>query len=305
MNLLSSGDHVVCCDDVYGGTHRLFQQVKTRAGLQFDFVDLTEKGNLEKALKENTKMVWVESPTNPLLKMIDIAAVSAVAKERKILTVVDNTFMSPYFQQPLNLGADLVVHSTTKYLNGHSDVIGGALLLNDNFLYERLKFLQNAIGAVPGPFDCWLVLRGIKTLGVRMRQHEANAMKIARFLDSHEAVTKVIYPGLPTHPQHDLAARQMSGYGGMISCELDEHVEATQFIHALKLFTCAESLGGVESLVEYPALMTHASLPKEHREKLGISERLVRLSVGIEDGNDLVADLDQALIAAWYGLSPL
>ncbi len=296
MNLLKKGDHVVSCDDVYGGTFRLFEGVKKKFGLEFDWVDMTDVENVKKSIKKNTRVIWIETPTNPLLKLIDIKAVVEVAKQHKILTVVDNTFMSPYFQKPLLLGADIVVHSTTKYLNGHSDVIGGALVVNDKKVFEELKFLQNAIGAVPSPFDCWLVLRGIKTLHVRMRQHEENAKRIAEYLEKHPKVKKVIYPGLKSHPQHELAKKQMSGFGGMISFEIKGSLEdAKRFLKKTKIFSLAESLGGVESLIEHPAIMTHASLPKEVRGKLGISDGLVRLSVGIEDVDDLIKDLDTAL----------
>ncbi len=257
---------------------------------------MTNIENLKKAIKKNTKIIWIETPTNPLLKLIDIKEVTELAKQHKILTVVDNTFMSPYFQKPLPLGADIVVHSTTKYLNGHSDVVGGAIVTNDEKIYEELKFLQNAIGAVPGPFDSWLVLRGIKTLHVRMEQHEENAKKVAEFLEKHPKVEKVIYPGLKSHPQHELAKKQMSGFGGMISFKIKGNLEdAKQFLKKTKIFSLAESLGGVESLIEHPAIMTHASLPKDVREKLGISDGLIRLSVGIEDIEDLISDLDNAL----------
>lgn len=295
INLLKKGDHVISCDDVYGGTFRLFERVKKKFGLEFDWIDMTNIENLKKAIKKNTKLIWIETPTNPLLKLIDIKAVVEVAKQHKILTVVDNTFMSPYFQKPLLLGADIVVHSTTKYLNGHSDVIGGAIVTNDEKVFEELKFLQNAIGAVPSPFDCWLVLRGIKTLHLRMRQHEENAKKIAEYLTNHSKVKKAIYPGLKSHPQHELAKKQMSGFGGMISFEIKGSLEdAKIFLKKTKIFSLAESLGGVESLVEHPAIMTHASLPKGVREKLGINDCLIRLSIGIEDVDDLIDDLDDA-----------
>lgn len=299
--LLQKGEHTLCCDDVYGGTSRLFNKVLKDFGLEFSFVDMTRVENLEKALRKNTKMIWLESPTNPLLKLIDIRAVAEITKPRNILVVVDNTFMSPYFQKPLLLGADIVLHSTTKYLNGHSDVIGGAVITDDSVIFKRLKFLQNAIGAVPSPFDCWLVLRGIKTLAVRMKEHEKNALIIARHLETHPKIKKVIYPGLEIHPQHELAKKQMSGFGGMISFELVKGLKAKTFLKNVSRFsknktlTLAESLGGVESLIGYPAEMTHASIPKEEREKLGINDRLVRLSVGIENVDDLIEDLDIAL----------
>lgn len=295
ISLLKKGDHVISCDDVYGGTFRLFEKVKKKFGLEFSWVDMTDVNNLKKVIRPNTRMIWVETPTNPLLKLIDIKAVAEIAKQNKIITVVDNTFMSPYFQNPLLLGADISVHSTTKYLNGHSDVVGGALATNDEKIFEELKFLQNAIGAVPGPFDCWLVLRGIKTLHVRMKQHEENAKKIAEYLQKHHKVKKVIYPGLKSHPQHKLAKKQMLGFGGMISFEIKGGVEdVNKFLKNVKIFSLAESLGGVESLIEHPAIMTHASLPKEVREKIGISDGLIRLSVGIEDVDDLINGLDNA-----------
>lgn len=295
INLLKKGDHVISCDDVYGGTFRLFERVKKKFGLEFDWIDMTNIENLKKAIKKNTKLIWIETPTNPLLKLIDIKAVVEAAKQYGILTVVDNTFMSPYFQKPLLLGADIVVHSTTKYLNGHSDVIGGALVTSDGKFFEELKFLQNAIGAVPSPFDCWLVLRGIKTLHLRMKQHEKNAKKIAEYLSNHPKVKKVVYPGLESHPQHELAKKQMSGFGGMVSFEIKGNLEdAKNFLKKTKIFSLAESLGGVESLIEHPAIMTHASLPKDVRERLGISDSLIRLSAGIEDVDDLIDDLESA-----------
>ncbi len=296
MLMLRAGDHVVCGDDVYGGTYRLFQRVMTDHGLAFDFVDMTDPEQVRAALRPETRLVWIESPTNPLLKLCDIAAISAIAKERGALTVVDNTFASPYGQQPLALGADIVLHSTTKYLGGHSDVVGGAIVTSNDTVYERLKFLQNAAGAVPGAFDSWLVLRGLKTLAVRMREHERNALLIAEFLESHPAVERVIYPGLPSHPQHELARRQMQCFGGMISIVLHGgEVAAREMVRRTRLFTLAESLGGVESLIEVPAAMTHASVSGS---KLEVPAGLVRLSVGIEDVDDLIRDLRQALADA-------
>ncbi len=284
---------MICGDDVYGGTYRLFEKVFARFGLLFDYVDTSDPAQVAAAIRPETKLIWLETPTNPLLKLADIAAIAQIARPRGILTAVDNTFASPYFQRPLELGADIVHYSTTKYMGGHSDVVGGALVLADGTLYERLKFLQNAAGAVPGPLDCWLVLRGLKTLAVRMRAHEANAMAVARFLEQHPAVARVIYPGLPSHPQHDLARRQMHGFGGMISIVLKGGAAAA---HALvtrtKLFTLAESLGGVESLIEVPAAMTHASVAGSPLE---VPAGLVRLSVGIEEQDDLIADLEAAL----------
>lgn len=296
MLMLKTGDHVIVGDDVYGGTYRLFQRVMVDHGLVFDFVDTSDVEQVRAALRPETRMVWLETPTNPLLKLADIRAVSALAREHGALTVVDNTFASPYGQQPVALGADIVLHSTTKYIGGHSDVVGGALMLSDDEVYERLKFLQNAAGAVPGAFDSWLVLRGVKTLAVRMREHERNALVVAQFLESHPAVERVIYPGLPSHPQHELARQQMQCFGGMISLVLHGGVEAArEVVRRTKLFTLAESLGGVESLVELPAAMTHASVTGS---KLEVPAGLIRLSVGIEDVADLLDDLKQALADA-------
>lgn len=297
LHMFESGDHVVACDDVYGGTFRLFQRVLERAGLRFTFVDATQIDNVETALEARTRLIWLESPTNPLMKLIDIAEVAHLAHARGIKLAVDNTFASPYCQRPLELGADIVHYSTTKYLGGHSDVVGGALITSDEALYERLKFLQNAVGGVPGPFDSWLVLRGLKTLALRMRQHTANAQQVACFLEQHARVKRVYYPGLPSHAQHDLAARQMvGGPGGMLSFEVEGGVDAAREVgRKTRLFTLAESLGGVESLIELPALMTHASLPAERRQQIGIDDGLIRLSVGIEEPEDLIADLEQAL----------
>ena len=294
--LLDADDHVICCDDVYGGTFRLFDKILKRYNLEFDFVDITSSQSLERYIKSNTKLIWLESPSNPLLKLVDIEAIAKIAKSRGIVTVVDNTFATPFFQQPLKLGAGIVMHSTTKYLNGHSDVIGGALVTNDQYLYNKLQFLQNAVGAVPSPFDCFLVLRGIKTLAVRMERHAGNALKIAKFLESHPKVRKVIYPGLKSHPQHELARKQMSGFAGIITFFIKGGLEAARrFLEKVKIFSLAESLGGVESLIEHPAIMTHASLPKEVREKIGISDELIRVSVGIENVDDLIDDLKQAI----------
>jgi cystathionine beta-lyase/cystathionine gamma-synthase len=297
LHLFEAGDHVVACDDVYGGTFRLFTRVLERAGLRFTFVDATRIENVTAALEDRTRLIWLESPTNPLLKLIDIAAVAELAHQRDIVVAVDNTFASPYCQRPLELGADVVHYSTTKYLGGHSDVVGGALVTSNDELYERLKFLQNAVGGVPGAFDSWLVLRGLKTLAVRMRQHSANARDVGCFLEQHPKVKRVYYPGLESHPQHDLARRQMvGGFGGMLSFEVMGGVDAAREVaRRTRLFTLAESLGGVESLIELPALMTHASVPAERRQQLGIDDGLIRLSVGIEEAEDLIADLDQAL----------
>jgi cystathionine gamma-lyase len=297
LHLLETGSHVVASDDVYGGTFRLFHRVLERVGLRFTFVDASRTRNVTDAIENETRLIWLESPTNPLMKLVDIAEVVRVAHERNILVTVDNTFASPYCQRPLELGADVVHYSTTKYLGGHSDVVGGALITSNEDLYQRLKFLQNAVGGVPGPFDSWLVLRGLKTLALRMRQHSANAMEVACFLEQHPRVKGVYYPGLPSHRQHELARRQMvGGFGGMLSFEVQGGVEAAREVaRRTRLFTLAESLGGVESLIELPALMTHASLPPERRADIGIDDGLIRLSVGIEEADDLISDLRQAL----------
>jgi len=296
MHLLKSGDHVICGDDVYGGTFRLFDRVWSQAGIEFTFIDLTNADAVLAARRPTTKLVWLEMPTNPLLKLFDIAAIAAHTKAEGLILAVDNTFATPMTQRPLELGADLVVHSTTKYLNGHSDCVGGAILTNDATLHERLRYLQNAVGAVPGPMDCFLVLRGLKTLHLRMERHSSNAMHIARWLEQHPAVAKVIYPGLESHPQYALARRQMSLPGGMITCVLGGGLAAaTTMLSKTRLFACAESLGGVESLIEHPAIMTHASVPAANRAALGIDDGLVRLSVGVEDMADLQRDLANAL----------
>ncbi len=295
MTLLSSGDHVVCADDVYGGTYRLFELVLKRFGLSYSFVDMTNPANVKNAIKPNTKMIWVETPTNPLLNIVDIAAIAKIGRDAKLTTVVDNTFASPYLQQPLALGADIVVHSTTKYCGGHSDVVGGAVLTNNEEQWKTIKYHQNAVGGVPGPFDSWLVMRGLKTLALRMREHCRNAMKIAQYLTTHGDVEKVIYPGLTSHPQHELAKKQMRDFGGMVSFVMRGGEEAAKRIAGkTRLFALAESLGGVESLMGHPATMTHASIPVEEREARGITGGLLRLSVGIEDADDLIADLEQA-----------
>jgi cystathionine gamma-lyase len=299
LSLLQSGDHVITTDDLYGGTQRLFRKVFTaNYGINFSFVDSSNPARVEDAIREETKMIWIETPTNPMLKMTDIARIALIAKEHNLILVVDNTFMSPYFQNPLELGADIVLHSTSKYINGHSDSIGGAVMVNREDLYERLQFMQNSAGAMMSPFDSYLVLRGIKTLSLRMRQHEKNAGEVANFLSDHPKVKKVIYPGLPSHPQHELAQEQMTGFGGMLAIELKgELKDAKLFLSKLKYFALAESLGGVESLIELPALMTHGSVPVEDRKKLGITDTLIRVSVGIEETEDLVEDLEQALEA--------
>ena len=296
LSTLKPGDHVIAAQDMYGGTYRLFEQVFKPYGLKFTYVT-GNPDDFKKAIKPETKFFWIESPTNPLLRIIDISKVSAIAHEKNIKIVVDNTFASPFFQQPLLLGVDLVVHSTTKYIGGHSDLIGGALIVNDKEWYTSLKFLQNAIGAVPGAFDSWLMLRGIKTLSVRMKQHEENALLIATFLEKHPKITQVYYPGLQSNPFHNLARQQMTGFGGMISFKLDEGDKKTAnlFFKKLKIISLAESLGGVESLICYPSTMTHASIPEEQRNTIGVTKDLIRLSVGIEDVEDLIEDLSTSL----------
>jgi len=300
LQLFDSGTHVIASDDLYGGTFRLFDKVYRRLGFEFSYVD--PQGGpaaLEAAFRPTTRLVWVETPTNPMLKLVDLAAVADVCKRRGALLAVDNTFMTPYFQRPLELGADLVVHSTTKYLNGHSDIVGGAVLMNSDELRQRLGFLQNAVGSVPSPMDSFLVLRGTKTLHVRMERHDANARALASWLEGHAQVEKVYYPGLESHPQHALARKQQRGFGGMISFVLRGGLdEARRFLSACRIFTLAESLGGVESLIEHPAIMTHASVPAERRQELGILDGFIRLSVGIEDLDDLRGDLDRAFAAA-------
>lgn len=297
LELLPSGAHIVAMDDLYGGTFRLFEGVRRKsAGLEFSFVDISDLHALDAALTDDTSMIWLESPTNPLLKLVDLESVAAIGRERKILTVMDNTFASPFNQRPLDLGLDVVVHSATKYLNGHADVVGGIVVVNDDDLAERLAFLQNAVGAVAGPFDSYLTLRGLKTLALRMARHNANALRVSGFLESHARVEKVYYPGLPSHRQHELAVKQMTGYGGIVTARLDGDLQyTTDVLSRLRLFTLAESLGGVESLIEHPAIMTHASVPKEQRDALGIGDNLIRLSVGVEHVDDLIADLDRAL----------
>ncbi|MBK8215667.1 MAG: cystathionine gamma-synthase [Myxococcales bacterium] len=296
---LKSGDHVLVGDDVYGGTFRIFDKVLKQFGISATFIDMGDLSAVAAAVRPETRMLWLETPSNPMLKVFDIAAIAEIAHARGIPLTVDNTFATPALQSPLALGATAVVHSTTKYLNGHSDVIGGAVLTSDDALGERLRFLQKSVGAVPSPFDCYLVLRGLKTLGVRMQKHVASATEIARVLEAHPQVKKVYYPGLPSHPQHALAMRQMRGPGGMISVEIHGGLPAAAaFLGALRVFVCAESLGGVESLAEHPAIMTHASVPREAREAVGIGDGLLRLSVGIEDVSDLLDDLDRGFAAA-------
>jgi cystathionine gamma-lyase len=296
MTLFESGDHVLSSDDVYGGTFRVFDKVFRRYGIEFSYADTSDPKAIEAALRPKTRMIWIESPTNPMLKITDIRAVAALARSRSVLLAVDNTFMSPALQRPLELGADLVMHSTTKYLGGHSDVVGGFVATNREDLWTRLKFSQNAVGAVPGPFDSWLTLRGIKTLFVRMQAHESNARAIANHLARHPAVHQVFYPGLPDHPGHAIHAKQASGFGGIISFRVKGGLEKARAVcSATRIFFLAESLGGVESLIEHPAIMTHASVPPENRGRLGITDDLIRLSVGIEHQDDLIEDLEQAL----------
>ncbi|EQC47550.1 PLP-dependent aspartate aminotransferase family protein [Bacteriovorax sp. Seq25_V] len=295
MHALPSGSTIICGDDVYGGTYRLFTTVFNTIH-NFLFIDTTDLKKVEAALKEHKPaLIWVETPTNPLLKISDIKAISVLAKKYKTKTIVDNTFMSPYFQNPLDLGADMVMHSMTKYINGHSDVIGGCVMLNDKVMHKKLWTLQNSIGPTQSPFDSWLVLRGVKTLAVRMEAHAKNALKIAKYLEKHPKVERVIYPGLSSHPQHKIAKKQMSGFGGMITFFLRGDIKkCNKFLSTVKTFSLAESLGGVESLIEHPAIMTHASVPKAVRESIGLTDNLIRLSVGIEDIEDLIADLDKA-----------
>jgi cystathionine gamma-synthase/cystathionine gamma-lyase len=313
LSLLKNGDHIIAGDDLYGGTYRLLEKVVQNWGITTTYVDIDmaadgevssptladEIEDFETAIQPNTKLIWIETPTNPLLKIVDIERIAKIARKNNLILVVDNTFASPYFQRPLELGADVVVHSTTKYLGGHSDIIGGAVITSNEQLYQQLKFYQNAIGAVPSPFDSWLVLRGIKTLAVRMREHQKNALFLAEFLEKHPKVDRIYYPGLPSHAQHDLAKTQMSGFGGMISLELKGGFgEVERFASRLKLFLLAESLGGVESLLCYPAKMTHGALPESERLKREIKDNLVRLSVGIENAKDLKEDLENALISS-------
>ncbi len=295
MGLLKQGDHVVISNNVYGGTYRQLELNMTNYGLSFSWVDTSDLKNIENAIRENTKMVYIETPTNPMLNLTDIRGTVEIAKKNNLISVVDNTFMSPYFQNPLSLGADVVLHSTTKYLNGHCDVVGGILITSDEKIHERLRYLQNAIGSVPSPFDCWLTLRSTKTLALRMKQHNENAMKIAEYLDNQSYAEKVIYPGLKSHPQYQLAKKQMSGFGGMISVDFGTFEKAKKVLNGVKIFALAESLGGVESLICHPASMTHASVPKAERDKMGLTDSLVRFSVGIEDAEDLIADIEQAL----------
>ena len=296
MHLLKAGDHVISGDDVYSGTYRLFQDVMPGFGLECTFLRMDSRERIEQAIKPNTKMLWLETPSNPLLNIIDVEMVVDVAKRHNLMTVIDNTFSTPYFLRPLEYGIDLVVHSTTKYLNGHCDVVGGAVVTTTEELTEEVQFLLNAMGTCASPFDCWLVLRGIETLPVRMRQHEKNAFAIANYLGSHPSIDKVFYPGLESHPGHEIARKQMKGFGGMVSFEIKGSIaDVNTFLKSLKIFALAESLGGVASLAEHPATMSHASMSEAHREKVGITDRLIRLSVGLENIDDLIEDLEQAL----------
>jgi len=295
LTILAAGDHVVCGENVYGGTHRLMEQVRSKVGLSFSFVDTSDVAAVERAIRPATRLLFVETPTNPMMRIADLGALGSLAAPRRILLAVDNTFATPVFQRPFEFGADIVVHSTTKYLNGHSDMVGGMVVVKRDDLAEKFAFLQKAVGAVPGPFDCWLVLRGTKTLALRMRQHDQNGRRIAEWLAKDERVPKVYYPGLPSHPQHELACRQMSGFGGMISFESGSLERAKRIVERTQLFALAESLGGVESLIGHPATMTHAAVPRAMREAMGLTDGLVRLSVGIEEADDLIEDLDRAL----------
>ena len=296
IHLLKAGDHIISGDDVYGGTYRLFQNVMCDFGLEFTFLRMDDRRRIEQAIKPNTKMLWLETPSNPLLNITDIEMVVDIAKKHNLMTVIDNTFATPYFLRPIDFGVDLVVHSTTKYLNGHCDVVGGAVVTTTDELTQRVQFLLNAMGTCASPFDCWLVIRGIETLSVRMRQHEANAIAVANYLAEHPAVKKVLYPGLKSHPGYEIAKRQMKGFGGVVSFESKGGTERVNtFLKRINVFSLAESLGGVASLAEHPATMSHASMPKDYREKAGISEELIRLSVGLENVDDLIEDLGQAL----------
>lgn len=297
LSLLQAGDHVIAFDDLYGGTKRLLNKVFINYNITVSYVDATTALEVGNAILPETKMIWIETPSNPLLKVCDIEAIASIAKANNLVLVVDNTFLSPYFQNPLDWGADIVVHSSTKYLGGHSDVLGGAIMLSDEYLYKKLKFHQNAVGAVPSPFDSYLTMRGIKTLELRMLRHAENALKLAEYLEKHSKVERVIYPGLKSHPQHGLSEKQSRGNGGMLTFLLKGDAEdSRQFLQKLELFALAESLGGVESLIEHPATMTHASVDKSEREKIGITDNLIRISVGIENMEDLIADLEQAFL---------
>ncbi len=295
MSLVKSGDHVVISNNVYGGTYRLFELVMKDYGLTFSWVNTSDLKNIESAIKPNTKLVYLETPTNPMLNLTDLAGAAEICRKYNLISIVDNTFMSPYFQNPLTLGCDIVLHSTTKYINGHSDVIGGIIVTSDDKIHDRIRYIQNAAGGVPSPFDCWLILRSTKTLAVRMERHNKNAIELANFLIESKIAKKVYYPGLPDHPHHELAKKQMRGFGGMISVDFGDVEKAKKILKNVKIFTLGESLGGVESLISHPASMTHASVPKEEREKMGLTDSLVRLSVGIEDIEDLIDDIKEAL----------
>ena len=295
LSLVKAGDHIICSSNVYGGTFRLFELIMKDYGLEFSWVNTSDLSNIEKAINKNTKMIYVETPTNPMLTLTDLRGVVEIARKNNLISVCDNTFMSPYFQNPLTFGIDIVLHSSTKYLNGHSDVIGGILVTSSEKFHERLRYIQNATGGIPSPFDCWLVMRSTKTLAVRMERHEKNAMQLAKFLSDYKAAKKIFYPGLPSHPQHELAKKQMQGFGGMISVDFGDMETARKVLKNVKIFTLGESLGGVESLISHPATMTHGSVPKQEREKLGITDGLVRFSVGIEDIEDLINDVKNTL----------
>ncbi len=297
ISMFKPGDHVICTNNVYGGTYRLYEQIIKDYGIEFSYIDTSDNNLIRQAIKDNTKFIYVETPTNPMLNITDLKALSALAKEKKIMTCVDNTFMSPYFQNPLDFGIDIVVHSSTKYINGHSDVIGGCVITSDDGVADKLKFIQNSIGAVPAPFDCWLVLRSTKTLAQRMKAHNENALAISKMLSEDKRIKKVFYPGLTSHPQYETAVSQMRGFGGIISIEIGSYDAAVKFCNELKIFQIAESLGGVESLVCHPVSMTHGSVPKKLREEFGLTDGLVRLSVGIEDADDLMDDIRNALAA--------
>ena len=295
MSLFNAGDHIVAGHNLYGGTFRLFEHILKDSGLTFSYANTCRLEDVEKAFRPNTRLLYIETPTNPVMEITDVAAAAQLAHEQKAILAVDNTFMSPYFQRPLELGSDIVIHSTTKYLNGHSDGVGGAVILSDAALAARLKFIQNAAGAILGPFDSWLVLRGVKTLAVRLERHNSNGLAVAQHLEAHPKVKKVYYPGLPSHPQHELAKKQMSGFGGMLAFETGSFENARTVLKTVRLCSLAESLGGVETLISHPATMTHAIVPPEERQRLGITDGLVRVSVGIEDVEDIINDLDQAL----------
>ena len=296
LSLVKGGDHIICSSNVYGGTYRLFELIMKDYGLEFSWVNTSDLSNIEKVIKKNTKMIYVETPTNPMLTLTDLRGVIEIAKKNNLISVCDNTFMSPYFQNPLAFGINIVLHSSTKYLNGHSDVIGGLLITSNEKIHERLRYIQNATGGIPSPFDCWLVMRSTKTLAVRMERHEKNAMQLAKFLNDNVVAKKIYYPGLPSHPQHELAKKQMRGFGGMISVDFGDIETAKKVLKNVKIFTLGESLGGVESLISHPATMTHGSVPRQEREKLGITDGLVRFSVGIEDIEDLINDVKVALL---------